>query len=151
MKLKKEGVKRFGIPLEGRGWINLPEHKKAKKAASALVRCSDTIPQDRQQVLKDIVLDFWKTYDEDDEEDFEKILEKCNLLEDHYKGPDYIEHGNWAIQQLTKNCVLDDQNQETWPDLEAFIKEWRQHFLDHIKPKHLSKLWTVDGEIYTTR
>jgi predicted nuclease with TOPRIM domain len=173
MKFKKEGVKRFNIPLEGHGWVYLPHYKVAKKAASALIRSADKIPQERQQVLKDTVSKFWEEYGrevkelekeeagesereaeteaetEAEEDDWNTILEKCSLLEDHYRGPDFIEHGNSAIQQLTKNCVLNDKNQETWPDLEGFIREWRQHFLDNLKPKHLSELWTVDGDIYT--
>ncbi|KAI9358816.1 hypothetical protein BD770DRAFT_69533 [Pilaira anomala] len=180
MKFKKKCVNRFNIPLEGRGWVYLPHYKVAKKAASALIRSADKIPQDRQQVLKDTVLKFWKEYGKEvkekeeeeegfneegkkekegsneeekeevySEEDWNRILEKCSLLEDHFRGPDFIEHGNSAIQQLTKNSVLNEKGQETWPDLEGFIKEWRQHFLDHIDPQFLSELWTVDGDIYT--
>lgn len=173
MNFKKQGVKRFNIPLEGHGWVYLPHYKTAKKAATALIRSADKIPENRQQELKDTVLKFWKEYGkeveaekeakeegaenkeettdekQDTKADWNTILEKCSLLEDHYKGPDFIEHGNSAIQQLTKNCVLNDKGQETWPYLEKFIKEWRQHFLDHVEPKHLSKLWTVDGDIYT--
>lgn len=169
MKLKKQCVNRFNIPLEGRGWVYLPHYKVAKKAASALIRSADKIPQDRQQVLKDTVLKFWNEYgkevkekeaihsdkeeeetvDEDNKEDWNTILEKCSLLEDHFRGPDFIEHSNSAIRQLTKNCLINDKGQETWPDLEGFIKEWRQHFLDHVDPKFLSDLWTVDGDIYT--
>ncbi|KAI8082229.1 hypothetical protein BDF21DRAFT_444173 [Thamnidium elegans] len=181
MKFKKQCVNRFNIPLEGHGWVYLPHYKVAKKAASALIRSADKIPQDRQQVLKDTVLKFWNEYrkevkekeaihsDKEEEitsgnkgeetvteetvgdgnEDWDTILEKCSLLEDHFRGSDFIEHGNKVIQQLTKNCVRNDRGQETWPDLEGFIKEWRQHFLDHIDPKFLSELWTVDGDIYT--
>ncbi|KAL7317493.1 hypothetical protein PS15m_003847 [Mucor circinelloides] len=151
MSFKKAGVKRFNIPLEGSGWCTYPEYKNAKKAASALIRSSDKIPKERQQVLKAIVLDFWKDYDKKEYkgDDLDAILKECSELVDHFKGPDYMEHGQSAINQLTSKCVLNDKGQETWPDLEAFIKEWRQHFLDNLKPKHLSKLWSVDADIYT--
>ncbi|KAI9486929.1 MAG: hypothetical protein EXX96DRAFT_59816 [Benjaminiella poitrasii] len=149
IKLKKECVNRFDIPLEGKGWIYLPEHKKAKKAASALIRSSDKIPKERQEVLKKIVSDFWNEYYHDNkEEDWNAILQICGSLVDHYKGPDYIEHGQSAIEQLTAKCVITEEK-ETWPDLEAFIKEWRQHFLDHLKPTHLSSSWNVDSDIYS--
>lgn len=150
MQLKKEGVKRFNIPLEGKGWVYLPDYKRVKKAASALIRSSDKIPQDRQEILKAQVLEFWETYDEKTEDaSFEEILEKCSVLEDHFKGPEYIEHGHSAIQQLTEKCIMNDRNQETWPDLEDFIKQWRQHFLDNLQPRFLSPKWSVDNSIYT--
>jgi hypothetical protein len=159
MRLKKEAVKRFGIHLEGHGWVYLPHYKVAKKAASALIRSSDKIPVDRQQVLKDTVMTFWKEYgnevkekngvDKAKEDDWESILQTCYVLEDHFRGPEFIEHGNSVIKQLTKTCVYDKEDRETWPDLESYIKEWRQHFLDHVKPQFLSDKWTVDGEIYT--
>ncbi|GAN05125.1 hypothetical protein MAM1_0082d04594 [Mucor ambiguus] len=151
MNFKKAGVKRFNIPLEGSGWCTFPEYKNAKKAASALIRSSDKIPQKRQQVLKSTVLDFWKDYDKKEYkgDELDDILKECSELVDHFKGPDYLEHGQSAIQQLTNKCVLNDKGQETWPDLEVFIREWRQHFLDNLKPKHLSKLWSVDADIYT--
>lgn len=149
MQLKKDGVKRFNIPLEGQGWVYLPEYKRVKKAASALLRSSDKIPKDRQDILKSQVLEFWETYDKKCDLSFEEILETCSTLEDHFKGPDFIEHGNSAIQQLTEKCVMNEDNQETWPDLEDFIKQWRQHFLDNLKPMFLSSKWSVDNSIYS--
>ncbi|KAI7903317.1 uncharacterized protein BX663DRAFT_433862, partial [Cokeromyces recurvatus] len=150
IKLKKECVKRFNIPLEGKGWIYLPEHKKVKKAASALIRSSDKIPKERQEVLKNIITEFWNAqHNNNKEEEWNTILKKCSTLIDHYKGPDYIEHGQSAVQQLTVNLVINEKGKETWPDLEAFIREWRQHFLDHLKPRYLSSSWTVNGDIYT--
>lgn len=158
MKFKKAGVKRFNIPLEGQGWVTLPEYKVAKKAASALIRSSDKIPAARQEVLKETVTNFWKKHGQEvrkannleiEEGDWDAILNTCSELEDHFKGPDFIEHGNSAIQQLTERVEFNDKKQETWPDLEAFIKEWRQHFLDHINPQFLSDKWSVDADIYT--
>lgn len=150
IQLKKEGVKRFGIPLEGSGWVYLPEYKRAKKAASALLRSSEKIPQERQEILKAQVLEFWESYDKKTEDaSLKEILETCSVLEDHFKGPDYIEHGHSAIQQLMENCIKDEQDQETWPDLEKFIKQWRQHFLDNLKPKFLSPKWSVNNNIYS--
>ncbi|CEP10427.1 hypothetical protein [Parasitella parasitica] len=151
MILKKAGVKRFNIPLEGSGWCTFPQYKQARKAASALLRSSDKIPLDRQELLKNTVLDFWKDYDRKQYkgDQFHDILTECSELVDHFKGPNYIEHGQSAIKQLTSKCILNDKGQETWPDLEGFIKEWRQHFLDNLQPKHLSDLWSVDADIYT--
>lgn len=153
MTFKKQCVSRFNIPLEGQGWVYLPHYKVARKAASALIRCADKIPEHRQKELKATVLKFWDEYgseiNPDKKDDWDSIVEECSVLVDHFKGPDFIEHANSAVQQLTKVVILDDKDQETWPDLEAFIREWRQHFLDHVQPQFLSELWTVDGEIYS--
>ncbi|KAI8988628.1 hypothetical protein BDF20DRAFT_856852 [Mycotypha africana] len=158
IQLKKDCVKRFGIPLEGEGWIYLPEHRRAKKAANALIRSSDKIPLHRQKELTETILNFWqkekiseseKSDGNTKEEAWKNILQSCSELVDHYKGPDFVEHGKKAIQILTERTEYNDKNQEIWPDLEAFIKEWRQHFLDYLQPKYLSELWTIEGDIYT--
>lgn len=145
--LKKQYAKRFDIPLEGKGWVNLPEHRKARKAASALIHAADKIPQERQAVLETIVRDFWKKH-HDESVNRETMLKKCSELEDFYKGPDFIEHGQGVIGQLMERHIVEG-GLSFWPDLENFIKEWRQHFIDHLKPTHLSELWTIDGDIYT--
>ncbi|KAG0747487.1 hypothetical protein G6F16_008570 [Rhizopus arrhizus] len=147
--LKKQFAKRFDIPLEGKGWVDLPEHRKARKAASALLKASDKIPKDRQLVLEMVIKNFWKENYENETVDWQTVLKECSEIKDHFKGPDFIEHGNSAIQQLTQNHIVDENGLDFWPDLERFIKEWRQHFLDHMKPKYLSKLWSVEGEIYS--
>ncbi|KAI8993525.1 hypothetical protein BDB01DRAFT_716015, partial [Pilobolus umbonatus] len=150
VKLKKKIASRYNVPLEGIGWISLPEYKRVKKAASALIRSSDKIPKDRLLFLESTVRDFWVSYEhKKDEDDWETVLSKCSLLEDHFRGPDFREHGDIVITDLTKNMTLNEKGEETWPDLEAFIKQWRKHFLDHLKPSHLSSLWTVDGDIYS--
>lgn len=79
------------------------------------------------------------------------VLEECSRLEDVYRGPDFVEHGTFVIQQLMKmehGIVESAAGMQRWPHLETFIKLWRQHFLDHVKPSFLSERWTVDGEIY---
>lgn len=158
MAFKKKCVNRFNIPLEGRGWVSLPHYKVARKAASALILHADVIPANRQAILQKTVSTFWDEHGsevdaelvkKDSEEHWDAILQVCSTLVDHFRGPDFVEHANSAVEQLTKKVVIDDKGRETWPDLESFIKEWRQHFLQHVKPKFLSELWTVDGEIYS--
>ncbi|KAI8881846.1 hypothetical protein K501DRAFT_222197 [Backusella circina FSU 941] len=149
LQLKKQCVKRFDIPMEGKGWIHLPLHRTVKKAASALLRSSDKIPEERQKVLRMTIEDFCNQDDTERNEDWQTTLLRCSELEDHYKGEHFIEHGDSVIQQLTENEVI-SSDRTRWPDLEKFIKEWRQHFLDHLEPKFLSEKWTVDGPIYAS-
>ena len=176
--LKKKLATKYELPLEGKGWVRVPENRTARKAASALLRAADKMPSQRKEELEKIVKDFWeqkkqesptmeaiqivKKYKEEKERcnndesvgwqalDWKQVLEKCCDLQELFQGSDFIEHGQGVVQQLMFNKAVDDNNgKERWPDLEDFVKEWRQHFLDHSKPKHLSERWTVDGEIYT--
>jgi hypothetical protein len=134
--------------MEGKGWVDVPEHRTVRKAASALIHFLDKIPEARQKELRKTVEDFCYR-DEGWDKDWQDTLVWCNQLEDHYKGESFIEHGDYVIQQLTKNEVTVNER-PTWPDLEMFIKEWRQHFLDHLKPEFLSEKWAVDGPIYAS-
>ncbi|KAI7853317.1 hypothetical protein BDC45DRAFT_510934 [Circinella umbellata] len=175
---KKNLATKYELPLEGKGWVRVPENRTARKAASALLRAADKLPPQRKQELETIVKDFWErkkqeistmeaiqTIKKDKEEkeacnddesvdwqvlDWQEVLQKCCELQELFQGPDFIEHGQGVVRHLMVKETVDDNNgKERWPDLEDFVKEWRQHFLDHSKPKHLSERWTVDGEIYT--
>lgn len=148
------------MPLEGKGWVQVPENRMARKAASALLRKSDKIPPSRQEELKAIVQQFWEAKKsgacndkkENDTEwttlDWDQVLSKCCELKDVYPGPDFVEHGQAVVKDLMANAYVDEHGKERWPDLESFVKQWRQHFLDYACPKYLSKRWTVDGDIY---
>ncbi|KAG0164468.1 hypothetical protein DFQ28_010281 [Apophysomyces sp. BC1034] len=143
--LKKQIAKTYAIPLEGKGWVQVPENRVIRKAASALLRHSN-IPQKRRDDLTETVKTLRKPEWADLE--WQQVLEKCCELKDQFQGPDFVEHGEFVVEQLMKTQDVRD-GKDVWPDLETFVKQWRQHFLDHLEPKHLSERWTVDGEIYT--
>ncbi|KAF7729317.1 hypothetical protein EC973_004573 [Apophysomyces ossiformis] len=143
--LKKQFAKIYDIPLEGKGWVQVPENREARKAASALLR-HPNIPEKRREELADIVKNFQKP--EWADWDWEKILTTCCELKDQFQGPDFVEHGEYVVAQLMKSQEI-REGKTVWPDLEIFVKQWRQHFMDHLQPKHLSERWSVDGDIYT--
>ncbi|KAI8067841.1 hypothetical protein BC940DRAFT_300577 [Gongronella butleri] len=153
--LKKELARRHGCPLEGKGWVDLPETRRVKKAAGALLRAANKIPAARQEELATMI----KQYQQDapDAPDtlkdpatpWQQVLETCASLDDHFRGPDFIEHGESVMAHLMEEKSHDPEtNSERWPRVEAFIRQWRQHFLDHAQPKYLSAKWSVDAEIY---
>ncbi|KAL0082081.1 hypothetical protein J3Q64DRAFT_1721679 [Phycomyces blakesleeanus] len=144
LKLKKQLVKKYDIALEGKGWIQRPDYRAARKAAAALLRAPEKIPQSRIEELTTTVDSFAKGEGWTDLK-WTDILSKCSELKDTFQGPDFVEHGECVVGQLMQNT----NDRGRWPDLEEFVKQWRQHFLDHLKPKFLSSRWTVDGDIYT--
>ncbi|KAI9019486.1 hypothetical protein CLU79DRAFT_757415 [Phycomyces nitens] len=143
LQFKKQLVNIYGVPLEGKGWIQRPDYRAARKAASALLRAPEKIPQSRIQELTTLVEGFSNEKGWTDLK-WTEILERCRGLEDTIKGPDFVEHGECVVGRL-----MGAKENERWPDLEGFIRQWRQHFLDNLKPKYLSPKWTVDGDIYT--
>ncbi|KAI8077885.1 uncharacterized protein BX664DRAFT_343729 [Halteromyces radiatus] len=159
-QLKKELMKQYDCPLEGKGWINSAEKRQVRKAATALLRFEDKIPQQRRDELILVVKEYYDRHENQNEpisydDDgrimaWKTILEQYSRLEDVYRGPDFIDHGTCVIRQLMEKGKItsEDGKQERWPELENFIKLWRQHFLDHLEPKYLSASWTVNGEIY---
>ena len=158
--LKKSLASKYELPLEGKGWIRVPENRAARKAAAALLNAADKIPSARQDELRNTINSFWKEKqqnylsdnslgDDWSKLDWDQVLKKCLELQDLFQGKDFLEHGRGVVQSLTANKVIENDDKERWPDLEAFIREWRQHFLDHAKPLYLSDRWTVDGSIYT--
>ncbi|CAO3614716.1 unnamed protein product [Cunninghamella blakesleeana] len=178
IKLKKEIVKQYDCPLEGKGWIHSAENRYVRKAATALLRCKEKLPENRIKELEDKVKAYQSStpyvsssalpplstsssessselVDEIKEVpltdlSWDDLLNTCSKLKDMYHGPDFIDHGTFVVQQLMgKGKTMDETTfNERWPELESFIKLWRKHFLDHLQPKYLSKKWTIDGEIY---
>ncbi|KAI8341010.1 hypothetical protein BC941DRAFT_346659 [Chlamydoabsidia padenii] len=158
-QLKKELAKQYDCPLEGKGWIHNVENRQARKAATALLRSAAKIPKERLEELVQVVKAYQQTHmtqvddgggnnNQEDHLAWLAVLEECSKLEDVYRGPDFIDHGTFVIRQIMAMEHITDNGKERWPHLELFIKTWRQHFLDHVKPNYLSTRWTVDGEIY---
>ncbi|RKP10051.1 hypothetical protein THASP1DRAFT_13409, partial [Thamnocephalis sphaerospora] len=177
-RLKEAIAAQYGVPLVGRGWVQCREDGHARRAACALLRNAAVIPEARRAELATTVRRWWMASNEHQEESAssavangqlhegipQRVLERASQLEDRVRGPDFVEHGPYVVAQLLLRQCSDDlpddaasecldkddrQNHVRWPDLEAFVQQWRQHFLDHAKPAHLSPHWRVNGTIYT--
>ncbi|CAO3638899.1 unnamed protein product [Cunninghamella echinulata] len=152
IKLKKEIVQQYDCPMEGKGWIHSAENRYVRKAATALIKFKDKLPESRTKELEEKVKAYQSSSTTLKDLSWDELLNTCCQLKDMYHGPDFIDHGTYVIQQLMekekKTIIVNDQEQEQWPQLESFIKLWRKHFLDHLQPKYLSNKWTIDGEIY---
>ncbi|CDS10446.1 hypothetical protein LRAMOSA03122 [Lichtheimia ramosa] len=146
---KKSLALEHDMPMEGKGWIVIPEHRTMRKTASALISAANKMPIDRRQQLEQIIYEYWMQNAGWENLSWGQVLEKCTDFKDMERGPDFIEHGQGVVQHLMSNMYMNQENKERWPDLEKFIKQWRQHFLDYAQPSHLSSKWSVDSDIYT--
>ncbi|ORX59811.1 hypothetical protein DM01DRAFT_1318003 [Hesseltinella vesiculosa] len=157
--MKKKLAEKYSCPLEGKGWVQMPEHRSVKKAAQALRMPPDAlakIPKDRTDQLTQIVETFRDNTPSIKGCPWSQVLAHCADLRDRVRGPDFVDHGTFVINQLARDdsktpndskdgsqsppLILDDA-------LKRFIKMWRQHFLDHAQPKHLSHHWSVEAPI----
>ena len=149
-ELKKKISIDFNMPLSGQGRIRLDYNIKVKKAASALNKTG--IPEDRIQVLKNIVSTWYQQTAEGTMSDkLDDIIKKALMLPDYEENNEFIEHGRYVVNQLLKDCYEseDDSIGNRWPKLEEFIYLWRDHFLKNTEPQFLSRHWKIDNNVYT--
>jgi hypothetical protein len=168
---KKQSIaKLYGIPLEGQGWIIDHERVRIKRAANALLKHANKIPIERRIELAKIVYQYWQqpnllepfhtwsreqsmnqvnTLSIGDISLPQSVLYWMSQWKERERGPNFISHGAFVIQQL----LIHQESTHTppfirWPDLEVFIQEWRQHFIDHTQPLYLSSYWQPHHPIY---
>lgn len=99
----------------------------AIKAARTLYAYKDKIPLERQEFLLDKVRNYLKREPQPD--DLEELQSK-----NPYEFRTFIQHGELVVNKIT--------------DVEKFVQEWRQHFLDKMKPKFMPDNWRVDRTVY---
>ncbi|RUS24796.1 hypothetical protein BC938DRAFT_473061, partial [Jimgerdemannia flammicorona] len=152
---KKAIAERFGIPLEGRGWVRDAEKGSVQRAASAILRNrkrrrlgvggSAGIPEERVNALEDVVSQWWtREHGGDMERLTDGMLQQACSLSELSKSVDFISHGEYVVQQL-----MAEKSGERWPQLEAFVEEWRAHFIAHTGgTPFLSSRWCISGRVY---
>jgi hypothetical protein len=163
LEFKKLLAVQYDIPLEGKGWVECREEGAVRRAASALLLHKSKIPQERQEMLANLVKEWWHNQttntliNRNQSDQMETILDiphqvlaQASVLKQRIKGSEFVEHGAYIVKQLLKQEKIDAQGKIYWPDLEVFIRQWRQHFIDHVHPTHLSVHWHVDAPIYTS-
>ncbi|KAK9701436.1 hypothetical protein K7432_011715 [Basidiobolus ranarum] len=148
MQYKKSLVKKYLAPLEGTGWTLYPENRPVSRAAAALIKSRDKIPPSRILELEGIVMAWWNQTHENTNLITDSILDLAAQLVDREKSEQYKEHGKIVVDQLMECSSVTNECRERWPDLEVFIMSWRQHFLQHARPRYLSDNWSVEQSIY---
>ncbi|KAJ3091822.1 hypothetical protein HK102_013346 [Quaeritorhiza haematococci] len=170
MVFKKQLADKYGVPLEGKGWIYHKERRGIRMACNALKNYRDKMPQARTQELEKRVGEY-----------YHRIDMKYDQDEGTYTGPSQEEEGediqaasNGVIERKTEASMdelvergLNEVDLEQGSDfiehgeavvssmtsdaqIEDFVKMWRRHFLQHLQPKHLSAEWDVDAPVFRT-
>jgi len=157
---------------------------------SDIKRNVELIPRERIKELESIVLQWWNQMERDslsphhDNADMahssntvqrlgddvsdvpNSVLEIAVQLLDYRLSDEFIEHGNFVVNELMKDhqsVVVTENGREIfdetrhnladkrdhWPNLESFVIKWREHFVKHTHPKFLSDKWKIDDSIYT--
>ncbi|KAI9241144.1 MAG: hypothetical protein BYD32DRAFT_364172 [Podila humilis] len=145
--VRKRIVALYKVPLEGVGWVRDHEAGSAKRAAGAVVKKQGAIPLERLKVLEHTVLAWWEQLPTEDRKGL-SALKRSNILNDDYR----FDHQNdeAGSRKKTKgwrdSLPLEDAP-PGWTDVAAFVRTWRQAFLDKIKPRHLSAEWRTENPV----
>lgn len=123
---RQELAERFNVPMFG---IDPNEYRKVRRATGAartLHKYGVNIPEDRRSALKEMMKEFLDK-DEVTDEDI-KTMSDYKITQRH----DYVNFSKYVAGQV------DDYNE--------FAKEWRTHFVETMKPKHMPSAWKIDRE-----
>ena len=135
-QLKMELSEQYNAPsgsYKNIKYIEIPELRKVKSAARALLHSGSKMPLERKAELESIL----KSHANVDVLNQDLIQELADVsdkkLNENYSGP----HGQKVIAKVTEEGKLKE-----------FVKMWRQHFLDTMHPKYLPPLWSVDHNLH---
>lgn len=127
-EVKKQISVRTGIPIAGVGRNIDTTFYSVRSAAHALLNHGHKIPEARKQILYDRL----KRYFDKESVTPEDIKFAASMEQQTY-DPSYKTFGQCVVEQTG--------------DVEAFIKEWRRHFVESMKPIYLPEHWNVDNPV----
>jgi len=129
--LKKEDkISHQNEPL----WTVDPVLKEVKSAACALRKYKDVLPEQRQIELKRTLRSYFKK--EESDQITEEEIEKAAEIEFKTKNEECESHEERLVKQL-----------KTHQDIEHFVRRWRKHFLETMKPKFMPIGWDLDHPV----
>jgi hypothetical protein len=133
-KLKIDYSKRFNIPIEGGPYVSYPQRKQVQSACKLLTsKYRHGVPKDRIEFLESVVKEFYQVQDLDDE--VFRMGKELMIME---RADNFKEHGEVIIGSMNDDDIVE------------FVRIWRRHFLDFIKPQYLSPTWRVDNPVFRT-
>lgn len=134
MKLSLKIHEENNIKYENNRIIIQHDIYTAIKAAKAIIQSKNNIPLDRINLLKDKIKVLLNKDDINDD-DINKVC-KMNPKE---INEDYTPSSKIVIEKIG--------NDEGINGYEKFVKRWRSHFIDIMKPKYLPKFWSIDSPV----
>lgn len=132
LRLKQEIAETYSIPIRNNKTIEDAKLKRVRSAAKALVHGGDRIPEERRETLKNVVKEFLQ--EDSIDIDTLKTLPDIGTKKENelYIGT----HGERVVSKLVENGTLRE-----------FVKMWREHFLNSMKPQFLPEFWSVDHNL----
>lgn len=101
-----------------------------KSAARALLKCSHQIPEERKQLLKAIILNYYK----DESQISDELLLEASEINTTEENKNFNQHGEKVVQKF----------QSDYGGLLELEKIWREHFIHTMCPKYLPALWNIN-------
>lgn len=120
---------------------------RVRSCAVALVKWRDAMPADRVASHEREVREYLASRSKivgvlhEDVPLTKAQLQSVCAVNYRIKNPEYIAGSELVVKSL--NCEADK--------IEAFIKEWRQYFIDTVRPKFMPKGWCVDNPVVCGR
>jgi len=128
-EMKQKMSDEIGIPLTGLGVHPAPVGiYSVRSAAHALLHYSDRIPEGRKVELTERL----KKHFGKEVITREDLVVAGNLDRQTY-DPDYKTFGQCVVERIA--------------DFRSFIKEWRVHFIQCMKPQFLPDHWDIDNDL----
>lgn len=123
---RREMSAEMGIPMFGIENAELRRVRRATGAAAALIEHRDKMPERRRQDLMAIVREFLGKEEVTDDE--VEALRKYRITQ----REDYIHFSKYVAQNAE--------------DYDAFARDWREHFVQTMKPRYMPEAWKVDRQ-----
>ncbi|XP_045458128.1 exonuclease 3'-5' domain-containing protein 2 [Melitaea cinxia] len=124
---------RCGAPLAPLAHARTSEDaacRNIRSAARALLHGSrkHVLPEARRRKLESVVLQHYLQHDEITTE----LLEEAANIQVAFENDDYESHGSKVVEHYRRH-----------DGLLRLEQEWREHFLESMRPQHLPALWSV--------
>lgn len=159
MATKIQVANEMNAPLRGSGRvIPTKDERTVVKAAAALLRGVDRVPEERVEELKGVVRAWWNANSPDRLADVDALsteaLEFASRLGKELPrkggwqaaitcGDSFRAHGEIVVQTLLEDDSLDALHQ--------FIVRWRTSFVRSLAPRFMPDDWSVDYRIVARR
>lgn len=124
MEKRHQMAEALGIPINGIESSEMRKIKRAMGAALALKKFNEVIPEERKQDLRRHICEFTGK-DSVSDEDIEML-------------------SDYKISERDDYVCFSKRIAETIPDYSEFAREWREHFVETMQPKHMPEAWKVD-------
>lgn len=128
-EFKKELAKLHDTSLLGKGCYTDKSLYSVRNAGNSLYYHFDKMPVARREFLLDKLRDYYNK-----EEISKDDMLNAAKINPEVQTEQYVPFGKFIVDQYVD-------------DMLSFIVMWRQHFVDHMKPKYLPDFWSVNYQL----